>query len=156
MESQKVTSAAPVLPDSTLHNPDPAYLRSLIERANLTQRGAAALIGMHERSMRYVLNGERQIDYPAQYALEVLARGGVADTPIAPPIWFKTKQRPLRKSDAGRLIIGRIAGTYILGRVALDGFGVKVDALPGDGVGSHEVSAGAIGDYVLVDEPEAV
>lgn len=63
-------------PDASQYNPDPAYLRSLIERAGLTQRGAAKLIGINERAMRYYVSlndGRYRASYPVQYALEALA-----------------------------------------------------------------------------------
>lgn len=66
-------------PDATLHDPRPDYLRALIERAGLSQRGAAARIGVSERKMRYYLAEpgstarHAQAPYPVQYALERLA-----------------------------------------------------------------------------------
>jgi len=57
-------------PNASKHNPDPAYLRELIERAGLSQREAARRIGISERVMRYYLSGEREAPYPVQYALE--------------------------------------------------------------------------------------
>lgn len=65
-------------PDSTLHNPDPAYLRGLIERAGLSQREAARRIGVSERMMRQYLAGRDTataavVPYPVQFALEHLA-----------------------------------------------------------------------------------
>lgn len=59
-------------PTATKHNPDPAYLRELLERAGLSQREAARRIGISERVMRYYLSGEREAPYPVQYALENL------------------------------------------------------------------------------------
>ena len=65
-------------PDARLHNPDPAYLRKLIERAGLSQREAARRIGVGERVMRcYLAPREaataQSAPYPVQYALERLA-----------------------------------------------------------------------------------
>ncbi len=64
---------ADVKPNSGRHNPDPAYLRELLERAGLSQREAARRIGISERVMRYYLAGEREAPYPVQYALESLS-----------------------------------------------------------------------------------
>lgn len=60
-------------PNASKQNPDPAYLRELLERASLSQREAARRIGISERVMRYYLAGEREAPYPVQYALESLA-----------------------------------------------------------------------------------
>lgn len=65
-------------PDTTLHGPDPRYLRALIERAGLSQRGAARQIGISERMMRYYLCAAddphyRPAPYTVQYCLECLA-----------------------------------------------------------------------------------
>ena len=65
-------------PDSSLHNPDPRYLRGLLGQAGLTQRQAAQLLGISDRVMRYYLSAEtsdsyRAAPYPVQFALECLA-----------------------------------------------------------------------------------
>ena len=60
-------------PDATLHNPSPEYLRELLARAGLTQRGAARLLGIRERQMRRYLVGDAEVPYCVQYALERLA-----------------------------------------------------------------------------------
>jgi hypothetical protein len=65
-------------PDSSTHNPDPRYLRGLLEKAGLTQRQAAQLLGISDRVMRYYLSDEasesyRAAPYPIQFALECLA-----------------------------------------------------------------------------------
>jgi len=63
----------------TLYNPDPAYLRSLIENAGMSQREAARRIGIGERIMRSYL-ADRDVKtatdapYPVQYALENLVQ----------------------------------------------------------------------------------
>ena len=63
-------------PDATKHNPDPAYLRGLLQRAGVSQREAARRIGISERVMRYYLAPEsadyRPAPYVVQYALESL------------------------------------------------------------------------------------
>lgn len=61
-------------PDATKHNPDPAYLRELLARAGLSQRAAARVIGIPERTMRYYLaSDDRECPYPVQFCLESLA-----------------------------------------------------------------------------------
>ena len=65
-----------MIPDATKHNPDPQYLRDLLELAGLSQRGAAAIIGIPERTFRDYLNGNNasEASYPVQFALESLPR----------------------------------------------------------------------------------
>ncbi len=62
-------------PDISKYNPDPQYLRDLLECAGLTQRKAAELIGVSERSFRDYLNGNHKskAPYTVQFALEALA-----------------------------------------------------------------------------------
>ncbi len=65
-------------PDASKHNPDPAYIRSLIERAGMSQRGAARQLGVSERMMRYYCASRELADhtdapYCVQFALESLA-----------------------------------------------------------------------------------
>ena len=62
-------------PDSSLYNPDPQYLRDLLDRAGLSQRKAAEIIGVGERTFRNYLDGrkESQAPYTVQFALEALA-----------------------------------------------------------------------------------
>ena len=60
-------------PDASLLNPDPGYLRTLLEQSELTQRGAADLIDVNYRQMRHYCTGKREIPYTVQYALEMLA-----------------------------------------------------------------------------------
>lgn len=66
-------------PDASLHNPDPRYLRGLLDRAGMTQRQAAKLIGISDRVMRYYLSdvsseGYRAAPYTVQFSLECLVR----------------------------------------------------------------------------------
>lgn len=66
------------IPDASQHNPAPAYLRGLIERAGLSQRAAARQIGVPERTMRQYLadrdaSTATDAPYPVQFALECLA-----------------------------------------------------------------------------------
>lgn len=62
-------------PNVSKHNPDPAYLRELLDRAGLSQREAARRLGISDRMMRYYLaEGEanKPAPYAIQYALESL------------------------------------------------------------------------------------
>jgi len=65
-------------PDASLHNPDPRYLRGLLDQAGLSQRQAALALGITDRAMRYYLSDQasatyRPAPYPVQFALESLA-----------------------------------------------------------------------------------
>jgi len=62
-------------PDSSRHNPAPAYLRELIERSGLSQIKAAHRIGVKRRLMREYLrhDGDTDAPYTVQFALEQLA-----------------------------------------------------------------------------------
>ncbi len=62
-------------PDAARHNPDPSYVRALIEASGLSQRAAARQVGIAERTMRYYVSGEMPIPYAVQYCLEALAKG---------------------------------------------------------------------------------
>ena len=60
------------------HNPDPDYLRSLIEKIGVSQRAAARRVGVSERMMRYYLMpatdpNHTPAPYAVQFALEVWA-----------------------------------------------------------------------------------
>lgn len=66
-------------PDSSKHNPNPAYLRALIDRAGLSQREAARRIGISDRLLRMYLADRsaataQEAPYPVQFALENLVR----------------------------------------------------------------------------------
>ena len=66
------------LPDASRHDPRPEYLRALLASAGLSQRAAADLIGVDQRTMRYYLAAEdaqrrASAPYCVQYALEMLA-----------------------------------------------------------------------------------
>ena len=61
------------LPD---YNPDPKHIRKLLERGGLTQRGAARLLMVSPRTMRYWCSEDAsrgEIPYPVQLALEFIA-----------------------------------------------------------------------------------
>lgn len=71
-------------PDASRHNPDPRYLRGLVERSGLTQRAAAGVLGISDRAMRYYLSDieaptYRAAPYPIQFALEALASSQPAE-----------------------------------------------------------------------------
>lgn len=57
-------------PSATKHNPDPAYLRELLDRAGISQREAARRIGISDRAMRYYLSEDPQAWKPAPYAVQ--------------------------------------------------------------------------------------
>ena len=68
-------------PDAKKHNPDPAYLRELLEQSGLNQRQAAEAIGITSRALRYYLadtssDTYRAAPYPVQFALECLEKRG--------------------------------------------------------------------------------
>lgn len=66
-------------PDASNHNPDPDYLRTLLDLAVISQRKAADMIGISDRVMRYYLSDitsehYRAAPYAVQFCLESLAR----------------------------------------------------------------------------------
>jgi len=50
-------------PNAASHNPDPAYLRGLLDAAGLSQRKAAELLGISDRVMRYYLSDQTSDKY---------------------------------------------------------------------------------------------
>ena len=54
--------------DPSQHNPSPEYLRSLLEKAGLTQAEAARQLGIGARQMRYYLANGNKWDMP--YSLQ--------------------------------------------------------------------------------------
>jgi hypothetical protein len=65
-------------PNAENYKRDPQYLRGLIEKAGISQRQAARLIGIDERLMRaYLANpalrSSREAPYAVQFCLESLA-----------------------------------------------------------------------------------
>lgn len=64
-------------PDATKHNPNPKYIRQLIQRAGLNQVTAGEKIGVPARTMRYYVSLDqasyRPAPYCVQYTLEQLA-----------------------------------------------------------------------------------
>lgn len=61
-----------MMPDINQHKPDPTYLRSLLNQAELSQEEFATKIGVTSRTVRsWASNGG--MTYPAQFMLEVIA-----------------------------------------------------------------------------------
>lgn len=65
-------------PDSSRHNPDPRYLRGLVDKAGISQRQAAELLGLSWPGFRNYLRDEshqlyRAAPYTVQFALECMA-----------------------------------------------------------------------------------
>lgn len=156
MNTNYAKSGKTHLPDAGLHRSDPNYLRELLAAANLSQRAAARLIGIDERSMRNYASGKREIPYVLQYCLEVLAAGTgprVADVPRF-TVWFNQADRRLTPADVGKIIVGRVSDGYVAGIVKADGWGVTIAPLPGhDAVDGGDTPAGAVTQYVLIDVP---
>ena len=70
------------IPDAKNHNPDTAYLQSLLTRINRPNTWVAKRIGISLRQLQYLIAGERKtpygakpvlMTYPEQFALERLA-----------------------------------------------------------------------------------
>jgi DNA transposition AAA+ family ATPase len=61
-------------PNAENFNPNPKYLRKLVEASGLSQVRAAKRIGVSDRTMRAWLAGDQDFPYTAQYALEQLAK----------------------------------------------------------------------------------
>jgi len=72
-------------PNPDKHNPDPDYIRELIEKARVknkldSQNAVARAIGVSSRSLRYYAAGHRNgkpfdTPYPVQFTLESLVKG---------------------------------------------------------------------------------
>ena len=56
------------------HNPDPDYLRSLIEDAGFSQLETARRIGVSGRAIRHYLAGDSPIPYTVQFTVEQLCK----------------------------------------------------------------------------------
>ncbi len=97
-------------------------------------------------------DGNSSLAERLRHALSVLIR---LATPKTSGVWFDAKQRPLRESDAGRLIVARVSNDLRFGRVAMDGFGIGIDAVPGLTAGGNRVGANVVTDYVLIDAPQS-
>lgn len=60
-------------PDARELDTDPNYLRGLLADAGLSQRAAARILGIPNRTFRAYTMGETPCPYAVQYALEVLS-----------------------------------------------------------------------------------
>jgi transcriptional regulator with XRE-family HTH domain len=58
---------------------DPAYLRALVERAQLAQAEMAERIGVDARTFRRYVTGESGFAYPVQFAVECVTRAVEAE-----------------------------------------------------------------------------
>ena len=76
----------PPVPNKSFYNPDPDYIRALIEATGLSQRAVAEQIGVSERMIRYYVTRHRddtkgqKVTYVAQYAIERLAAASIDGT----------------------------------------------------------------------------
>ena len=63
------------MPDSALHNPDVHYIRGLVEVIGISQRKAADVLGINERTLRHYLDPKHSntAPYAIQFALECMA-----------------------------------------------------------------------------------
>ena len=86
-------------PDASKHNPDPKYLRELIEKAMVAQSEAAVLIGINERSMRRYLDGTYEIPYVVQFCMECLAADAQSRRPNKATL-RRTKRKELEEMRA--------------------------------------------------------
>lgn len=72
------------VPNCKLHNPDPAYIRGLLEKADVSQGEAARLLGVSIRSMAYYVSDSsaqyKPAPYLVQFALECLANSKSGST----------------------------------------------------------------------------
>ncbi len=66
-----------MMPNARFYNKDPMYLRYLIDKAGITQRKAALLVGVPERTMRDYLNPKKTksiAPYSVQFCLQCLSK----------------------------------------------------------------------------------
>lgn len=66
-------------PASGFHKPDPHYIKSLMRKIGMTQKGIARRLGITPRVLRYYTQDtsaadRRECPYLVQYALEQLVR----------------------------------------------------------------------------------
>jgi len=54
------------------YNPDPTHVRALLEKAGLSQRRAAKVLLVSDRTMRHWCAGTVKIPYTAQLALHLV------------------------------------------------------------------------------------
>lgn len=95
-------------PDATRHNPDPLYLRQLLQAAGLNQQQAAERLGITSRAVRYYLSdadsaGYRPAPYLVQFALERLAAAAI-ELIEHPPAALTAPPAPSTASEDWRAI----------------------------------------------------
>jgi hypothetical protein len=59
-------------PNAENYNPNPEYIRDLVESTGLRLPELGKVIGHDERTIRRWINGERKYPYSLQFALECL------------------------------------------------------------------------------------
>jgi len=59
-------------PNADDYNPDPDYIRALVDSAGMTQPVLASKLGVTDRTVRKWISGDRVAPYLAQFALECL------------------------------------------------------------------------------------
>ena len=71
---KKLADFRPV-PDSGLYHPDVHYIRGLVEVTGISQRKAAEVMGINERTLRHYLDPKHSntAPYAIQFALECMA-----------------------------------------------------------------------------------
>jgi hypothetical protein len=82
---------------------DAQRLRAMLERAHLSQRGAAKLLGISERAMRYYVAGEQEVPQLLLLALESLS---------GDPAFFQRVEHRIRQ-EAGCKCYGFKIATYL-------------------------------------------
>jgi hypothetical protein len=137
-------------PDAKWHRDDKEYVLSLLQRAGLSQRGAARILGINERTMRYYCSGDQPTPYLVQYALEVLARQNTSGQDGE--AWHFAQDRPLDRRDTGQLIVAYDRhGALLAGELVADEFGVSIRS--STGVGAHQTPPELVERYFLVKRP---
>jgi len=61
-------------PNAATYTPDPALLAALIQATGMSQPVLAKRIGVHDRTLRKWISGERVFPYTAQYTIEQLIK----------------------------------------------------------------------------------
>jgi len=61
-----------IKPNAAEYNPDPKYLKELIDSTGLSHEALGVIIGVDRRTVDRWISGNRQISYAHQFALEVL------------------------------------------------------------------------------------
>jgi hypothetical protein len=66
----------------------PRQLKKLLRDADLSQRGAARAIEIHERTMRTYISGEKEIPLKVEYALRWVHQRRVSDLRMEAQAWM--------------------------------------------------------------------